>query len=130
MVDRHTITPEHANPDKLWSLSLDAAILPGVVDFTITERDLIYLPAGGVGGNHKHPRTEAFLGIGSGLILLWQDKAGTIHREQMDDSKGLTLFVVRSMTPHAVVNKAAGPAVLIEFADAAQHGVEPADLLH
>lgn len=52
------------------------------------------IPGGEFGGNHKHPRTEAFVGIGSDLELIWQDDSGVKHTERMDDERGLQLFIL------------------------------------
>lgn len=124
------MNPTYKKENGLWLLNTDSPDLP--MDFSIHERNIVYIPAGEFGGNHRHPRQEAFIGIGSNLELIWQDQDGQRHVETMSpEGKGdlLALFVVRSMTPHAVVNRGQDAAVLIEFADSPQHDLEPVNLL-
>lgn len=129
MIEKHAFTPTYRKENGLWLLNVDTPELP-VDDFTIVERNVAYIPAGEYGGNHKHPRTEAFVGIGE-LELIWQDTNGERHSELMStaEENQLRLFIVRSMTPHVVINRGKSAAVLIEFADAAQHDVELVNLL-
>lgn len=35
--------------------------------FIIKEKSLVNIPPKAMGGNHKHPRWEAFVGLGEGL---------------------------------------------------------------
>lgn len=128
MIEKYLLEPTYTKKNGLWLLNVDTPNLPE--SFNIFERNVVFIPSGEFGGNHKHPRSEAFVGVGEDLQLIWQDDAGKRHVEKMNQGSGLQLFVVRSLTPHVVVNNGDKPAVLIEFADDKQHGVEPADLLN
>lgn len=130
MIEKYTLDATYTKENGLWLLNVDSPNLP--TDFPIRERNIVYIPAGEFGGNHMHPRSEAFVGVGSDLELLWQDDNGQQHAEVMNPDRQdgtLTLFVIQPMTPHVVVNRGKNPAILIEFADGAQHDVEPANLL-
>jgi oxalate decarboxylase/phosphoglucose isomerase-like protein (cupin superfamily) len=128
MIEKYPFEPTYTKDSGLWLLNVDNPDIPG--DFTVVERNIIRMPGGKFGGNHRHPRSEAFVGIAGDLHLVWQDKEGEKHTEKMDSESGLQLFVVHSLTPHAVLNRGTTPAVLIEFANAPQHDVEAIDLLN
>jgi len=70
---------------------------------------------------------QHLIGIGGELELIWQDGHGASHSEPM---RTLELFVIRSLTPHVVINRSLDHAILIEFADGPQHNVDPIDLLN
>lgn len=129
MIEKYSVDPTYRKENGLWLLNADLPNIP--VDFPIHERNIVYIPAGEFGGNHKHPRIEAFIGIGENLELIWQDQDGQKHVEAMNfkDGSQLTLFVIHALTPHIVVNRGKNAAVLIEFANEAQHNVEPVNLL-
>ena len=127
MIEQYPFTPTYEKENGLWLLNVDKAELPD--DFLVVERNVVCIPAGEAGGNHMHPREEALVGIGEGLQLIWEDTEGKRHAEVMSGEEGMKLFVIRSLTPHAVVNRGATPAVLIEFANDVQHDVVPVDLL-
>lgn len=130
MIEKYPINPTYRKENGLWLLNIDSPDLP--TTFPIHERNVIYIPAGEFGGNHRHPRSEAFIGVSGNLELTWQDHNGKKHVEAMcpeEKNDLLTLFVIQSMTPHVVMNRGKNAAVLIEFADQAQHDVEPVNLL-
>jgi hypothetical protein len=126
MIKKIPIEPTYKKDNGLWNLN--TLLLPLPDNFTIAERNIIYIPGGQFGGNHKHPRTEVFIGIGD-LYLIWQDAAGDNHEDKMKDDEQLYLFFVESFTPHTVVNRGTNPAVLFELADGPNVNVEPAILL-
>jgi quercetin dioxygenase-like cupin family protein len=103
----------------LWVLDFDDIKVP----FKIVKRSLVYFPPFAVGGNHSHPRKEAFLGIGEGLELIYMDK-GINKKEKMYEKGVLKLFVIPPHLPHAVVNNSKNFAFLIEFADGEQRKVK------
>lgn len=107
----------------MWNLQTH--LLPLPKGFVVEERNLIAIPAGVVGGNHVHPRTEIFIAVGN-LYLEWRDAKGNRHSEAMAEAGQLFVYVVEPYTPHAVVNKGTQPAVLFELADDIQHDVKPA----
>src|SRR5688572_27696319 len=92
----------------LWNLQTH--LLPLPKGFVVKETNLITIPAGVFGGNHSHPRTEIFIGVGN-LYLEWQDSKGNHHSETMADVGQLFMYIVEPHTPHAVVNKGVHPAV-------------------
>ncbi len=121
------IEPAYRKDNGLWNLSTNS--LPFPKDFKIAERNIVYIPTGEFGGNHKHPRTEAFVGVGEDLFIVWQDNAGKKQEDMMTGGKQLYLFIVEPFTPHAVVNRGSGFAILAEFADGPNINVERAEVL-
>lgn len=120
-----TIEPKYKKENGLYVLDIDSVEVP----FTIKQRQVVCIPAGQIGGNHTHPRREAFIGIGTELELVWQ-VGDTIHRTKMNPGGKSRLFVIPPYMPHAVINRAAeGEAVLLEYADDIQHDVEPCNLV-
>ena len=90
----------------------------------IKDRQIVHLGPGAVGGNHKHPRTEWFVGIGE-LLLIWIDGNGERHEAEMCPQGQIRLITVSPFLPHAVVNKSnTQPATLFEMADQKQTDVE------
>lgn len=83
----------------IWILNIDD--VPVDVNL-INDQQIVYLGPKAVGGNHAHPRTEWFIGIGD-----------------------LKLITVPPFLPHAVVNQSpSSMAILYEFADMKQKDVE------
>ena len=127
MIKKIAIDPTYQKDNGLWNL--ETLSLPFPANFQIKERNIVYIPAEQFGGNHKHPRTEAFVGIGEDLFIVWLDDKGKRHEEKMMEGTQLFFFVVTPFTPHAVVNRGSGFAVLIEFADGPNINVERAQVL-
>ncbi len=121
MVRRFPIQPTYRKENGIWHLDIDALVLPK--GFTAQMRALVGIPAGAIGGNHRHPRAEAFIGLSEDLYIVWRDEAGT-HEEPMMTQDVLYLYLVEPMTPHAVINRGTGQTVLWELADGPQHDVE------
>jgi uncharacterized RmlC-like cupin family protein len=116
------VEPRYRRPDGLYSIDL-ASIKPPA-GFTIRDAGLFLIPAGVIGGNHRHPRQECFIGLGEGLAVIWQDEHGQTHEEPMNPDGEVRLFHMPSMLPHAVINRGSGPATLYELADGPQVDVE------
>lgn len=129
MIRRIELEPINRRPSGLWMIDLDALPLPD--GFIIAEQNLIYLPPRAVGGNHRHPRTEIFIALGSGLVLVW-DEAGEVQEQpMMPDADRPVMFIVEPNTPHAVVNRNKKvPASLYELADGPQRNVKPVTLIN
>lgn len=127
MVTKIPIKPKYKKDNGLWNLDTLSLPLPG--GFAVKERNLVYIPADEFGGNHKHPRTEVFVGIGGNLFIVWQDAAGEKHEDKMMDDDQLYMFIVEPLTPHAVINKGSGFSVLLELADGPNIGVEQVAVL-
>lgn len=110
----------------MFVIDPDAVDLP----FEVKERSIVYIPPEAKGGNHKHPRIEAFIGIGEGLIVVWVDSKGKKHEERMNENGNLAIFVMPTNTPHAVVNTSKSQfGVLFEYANESQHDVEMVELV-
>jgi oxalate decarboxylase/phosphoglucose isomerase-like protein (cupin superfamily) len=127
MIKKIPIDPTYRKDNGLWNL--ETPTLPFPNDFQVKERNVVYIPAGEFGGNHKHPRAEAFVGIGEELYMVWKDENGEKHEDKMMDGNQLYFFYVEPFTPHAVINKSSGFAVLVEFANGPNVRVERADVL-
>src|SRR5260221_197894 len=79
---------------------------------------------GSLGGNHKHPGIEWFIGIGE-LELIWLDESGKKHTTHMNPNGQILLFEMPPFVPHAVKNISdAQRGMLIEFADGKMLDVE------
>lgn len=120
------ITPLHFTYKKpntdVWVLNFDD--IPVDVSL-VRDRQIVNLGPGSVGGNHTHPRTEWFVGLGA-LVFVWLDETGKKHQQPMQPEGELLLIEVPPHLPHAVVNPSAvAPGVLFELADAKMADVVP-----
>lgn len=117
------IEPSYKKDNGLWVLHIDPLLLP--TEFHAVEQSLVSIPPQEAGGNHKHPRQEAFIATSKYLMLYWIDEKGEKHEEVMFDGNKLVLFIVSPYTPHAVLNTSINSsALLYEFANDKQHDVE------
>src|SRR5579872_3701093 len=115
-VDRIEIEPTYQRDNGLWVLQIRDSMLPN--DFQLVEQSIVNIPPKQFGGNHKHPRSEIFIGLHRDLKLIWIDKEGMNHEEQMYGNGKLLMFVVSAFVPHAVINMSTEQeAVLYEFAN-------------
>ena len=98
--------------------------------FEVTEKAIINFAPGQVGGNHSHSRWEAFIAIGSGLTIVWQEENGLRKESLMNPGGQYFIYLVPPGTPHAVINKSeTEKGILLEFASGPQKEVKPADLV-
>lgn len=105
----------------IWVLNSDDIPLNKDI---IKDQQIIHLSPGGFGGNHKHPRTEWFIGLGN-LLFIWLDENGKKHEVDMNPDGNLLLIEVPPFLPHVVLNNSnSDNQVLFEYADAKQSGVE------
>lgn len=105
----------------LWVLNADD--IP-VDKGLIKDQQIVHFQPLAIGGNHKHPRTEWFIGIGN-LIFYWLDSFGMLQELKMNPNGNLLLIEVPPLLPHTVINQSkTDTAVLFEYADAKQHDVE------
>lgn len=126
VVEKRVIEPAFKRENGLFIIDIDEVKLPE--DFEAIERSVVYIPPKQIGGNHKHPRKEIFIGLGD-LELIWIDEDGEVHKEEMG-GKELKIFVIESMIPHTLKNNSESKfGVLIEFASEKQHGVEEIKLV-
>lgn len=94
----------------------------------IKDRQIVHLAPQSVGGNHKHPRTEWFIGIGD-LIFVWLDENGEKHQEHMHPNGQIKLITAPPFLPHAVVNQSRDKTgVLFEMADGKMQDVEAVEV--
>lgn len=128
MIKKILIKPDILKEKQIISIGLNKIPLPS--DFRKLKEFSLLLKPGSFGGNHKHSRTEIFISWDK-LTLIWQDKKGGIKKEKMGLTKDnkLTIFIISSKTPHAVVNKTDKNATLIEFADGKLNDVEETKLV-
>lgn len=108
---------------------IDDVSVPLPDNFKMRIQSTVVFPAGAMGGNHKHPRLEAFYSI-SDLTLIYLDENGEKKEMSMAPEEGkYKLFVISSNLPHTVVNRTEKEAVMIEFANEEQYGVEVVKLI-
>jgi uncharacterized RmlC-like cupin family protein len=117
-----TLDYTYKKPDvDVWILNTDDIPIDKSL---IKDQQIVHLAPRAIGGNHKHPRTEWFIGIGD-LVFVWLDEQGIKHEEYMHPNGEIKLITVPSLLPHAVVNKSKNQVgVLFEFADGKQENVE------
>lgn len=127
VVQKKIIEPAYKKDEGFWVIRTQEHF--SEIPFEVQEQSLITIPPGKIGGNHKHPRKEAFIGLGEKLYLVWQDNDGKIHEEKMED-ENVNLFIIPSMLPHAVINKSTtAVATLYEYASEPQHDVKRVELV-
>ena len=117
-VTEYAIEPLYTKPSGLYVQEIDRQDLP--LGFIPIVRHLVTIPPKGYSANHKHPRNEAFIGIGSELTFMWIDCSGNKQSIDMNKDGRLKLIVVPSNTPHVIINNSSSPAVLLEYADKVQ----------
>ena len=90
----------------------------------IKDEQIVHLAPKSIGGNHKHPRTEWFIGIGD-LLFVWLDDDGNRHQQAMHPNGQIILITVPPYLPHAVVNISSETVgILFEIADEKMKNVE------
>jgi hypothetical protein len=95
----------------------------------IKDQQIVHFAPLSVGGNHKHPRIEWFVGIGE-LEFIWLDKNGNKKIQQMNPDGQLLLIEVPPFLPHAVKNSSVEKiGILFELADDTANGVEKIKIL-
>ncbi len=117
----------YKKPDmEVWVLNIDDIPLD---KGKIQDQQIVHFAPKSIGGNHKHPRTEWFIGIGD-LALLWLDEKNQLHEEHMHPNGQILLIEVPPFLPHAVINKSETQnAVLFEYADGKMKDVERVSVL-
>jgi uncharacterized RmlC-like cupin family protein len=126
-VEKKIVQPAYKKEEGFWVLRTQEFL--SEIPFLVAEQSLITIPPGKIGGNHKHPRKEAFIGLGEELYVVWQDSSGDVHEEKMEDGS-VNLFFIPAMLPHAVINRSKTAfATLYEYASETQHDVESVELV-
>lgn len=90
----------------------------------IKDQQIVHLASQSIGGNHRHPRTEWFIGIGD-LELFWLDENGVQQSKHMHPNGQIFLIKIPPFLPHAVKNSSNIFAVLFEYGDDIMRDVEP-----
>lgn len=110
----------------VWVLNKDD--IP--VDLTmVKDEQIVYLAPGSIGGNHKHPRTEWFIGIGD-LYFHWLDENGVKQSEHMHPDGQILLIEVPPYLAHAVENISSEMfGILFEMADGKMKNIERVSVL-
>ena len=121
-IQRISIAPKYTKEDGLIVMDSIRTELP----FEAKVLQFVILPPKAIGGNHRHPRKEAFLALGEGLELHWQDEEGELHTELFVRNE---VIIVAPFTPHGIVNKSETTASIAEWADGIQHDVEQVDII-
>lgn len=97
--------------------------------FELKEQTLLSIPGQQWGGNHRHPRMEAFFTLTDYVEIHWLDEQQQRHQEKMKTDTEYFLFLVLPWTPHVIINRSAQPAILLEMANASQYQVEACSLI-
>lgn len=113
----------YKKPDTdVWVLNTDDIPVPKE---KIKDQQIVHLAPQSTGGNHKHQRTEWFIGIGD-LVLVWLDENGAKIQEHMNPNGQIKLFEIPPYLPHAVTNASKTErGILFEMADGKMENVEP-----
>lgn len=111
-----TLNYTYKKPEtEVWVLNIDDIPIDKNL---IKDQQIVHLAPQTVGGNHKHPRTEWFIGIGD-LIFVWLDENRVRHEEHMHPHGEIKLITVPPFVPHAVKNISHDKiGVIFELADA------------
>ena len=126
--DKIAIEPSYKKDNGIWVLNLDAIPIP--IHFRPRQKSIICLPPKTIAGNHKHQRTEIFVGIGEELELCWLDSDNNQKSEKMNPNGKLFVFKVPPYLSHAIRNNSEKhSAFLLEHASIAQRGVVPAEVV-
>lgn len=126
-IEKYYLKPTVIKDHGKWNLDIADIILPKY--FKLRESWLAYIPPGQFGGNHKHPRREAFIGTNN-LCLLWQDNQRRIHKEMLGNDGKLYIVIIQPNVPHVVINiSKSASGLLYELADDKQHDVEAVNLI-
>ena len=125
-----SLQPSKKHGNGRWHLYLNQVKFPEEFIPLQDMTHFVSIPANTFAGNHKHIRQEVLLGLHPELMLIWQDKAGNKHREDMNPDGELFLFFIPSSIPHVVVNKSqTSSAILYEWTDSESLEKENIDLI-
>ncbi len=120
-VQKYEFTPAIFKENGLFIAEVDKV---DNIPFDVKERSVVNIPSREFGGNHKHPRWEAFIGIGHGLKLVWEEN-GSNKEEVMNPHGKMFLYNISPHIPHMVVNTSKDEAgILLEFASESQRDVQ------
>ena len=109
------------NDSDLWILNTDDIPIDKNI---IKDQQIVHFAPKSFGGNHKHPRTEWFVGIGD-LEFIWIDENGKRFNIHMNPNEQILLIEVPAFLPHAVINKSDSKiGLLFELANAKMSDVE------
>ncbi len=126
MIQTITFPHSYIRNSGLWVRDvLPQTLLVPEIAQPLTQVSLVHFSPGCFGGNHKHPRVEVF-GLLSGNLELHYLEADThqICTMAAPTSQDMTLYVIPTLLPHAVMNRGNGNAYMLEFASEPQHDIE------
>jgi hypothetical protein len=103
--------------------------LPVPDNFEVQDQAFVRLPAGAVGGNHRHSCAEAFICSDPAIELHWLDADGGKHIETFTETDDIFLIVVPSLVPHAVYNPTDHSIMLLEYRDAPLQDPQPMQVI-
>lgn len=116
--------PTYLKDNGLVAIYNKSILVGRSLKFTQDESGVIVIPPGSVGGNHKHPRREAFYSLGN-LTIFWIDKKGKkVNQSMAPTDYKYKLFIVEPYESHAIVNKSDKDQILVEYASVQQSNVE------
>jgi len=122
-------SPTYKRDDDLTVIYGKSIPLPSKYKQKYKESGIVIFPPGVKGGNHKHPRVEAFYSPDN-LTIIWVDEKGERHEKSMaPKGRKYILFMTESNESHSVVNNTNKKAILVEFAEVEQHGVKSVELI-
>lgn len=122
-------SPTYKRDDNLVVIYGKSIPLPKKYKQKYKESGIVIFPPGAKGGNHKHPRIEAFYSPDN-LTIIWVDEKGERHEKSMTPKRGkYLLFITKSNEPHAIINKTKKESILVEFAEVEQYGVKGVELI-
>jgi len=122
-------SPTYKRDDELTVIYGKSIPLPKRYKQKYKESGIVIFPAGAKGGNHKHPRIEAFYSPDN-LTIVWIDKDGKKQKKSMTPVNGkYLLFITKPNETHSIINTTKDKKILIEFAEVEQHGVKSVELI-
>ena len=120
------ITPKYKKENGLTVIDIDKINLP----FEVKEKSIVNIPPGQFGGNHQHPRIEAFIGLSPDLELIYLDENNKKVSVKMFENNQYYLIIMPTNLPHAITNKSKNNfATLFEFASDEQHNIKKINIL-
>ncbi|MDO8241124.1 MAG: hypothetical protein Q7T51_04060 [Candidatus Moranbacteria bacterium] len=124
-IQEFVIEPRYKKENGLYILDINSIKIP----FEVKDISVVNIPPKQFGGNHKHPRQEAFVGIGEELELIWMDGNKRMTKKMNPEGKNI-LFVIPSDLGHAVVNNSNSQfGILLEYASDSQKDVQICQML-
>src|SRR4051794_23793012 len=97
------VEPTFKLENGVWVLDIDGIVLPD--NIRVVEKMIVSIPPQKFAGNHKHPRSEAFIGLGEELEFAWLDAHAKIKKRSLMQGRKLFLTLTPPYLPHVIVNR-------------------------